>query len=126
MTGRIGRTRYWLLLLCAVVLVLLAATLGSLNLDNRPVQWLAYAILLASGIPVLSATVRRLHDINLGWWHVLIFMAVTGVLQVLAIVMARYSITLGIVSAVLTAVTFIALGSIKGTAGPNRHGPDPL
>ena len=60
LNGRIGRSHYWLLLLVSIVIVLIAATMGSLNPHNRPIQWLSYGILLSSGWPVFSATTRRL------------------------------------------------------------------
>jgi uncharacterized membrane protein YhaH (DUF805 family) len=84
--GRIGRLHYWLLLVLSVVIVLVAATIGSLNLQNRPIQWLSYAILLSSGWPVLSATTRRLRDADLSPWYGLLLVAVPTALQVCGLV----------------------------------------
>jgi uncharacterized membrane protein YhaH (DUF805 family) len=121
-TGRIGRAHYWVLLFSGCVLVFLAATLGSLNLDNRPIQWVAYAILLASCIPITSAAIRRLHDLNLSGWHIFAFMTVTGLLQIFAFILATYSTTLGIILGALTVGAFVLLGILRSTAGENRYG----
>lgn len=112
--GRIGRLHYWLLLLVAVVVVFVAATVGSLYLQNRPIQWLSYSILLSSGWPVLSATTRRLRDADLSPWYALLLVAVPTILQILALLFASEAFALGIASAAVTVAGFIALGAVPG------------
>lgn len=114
MKGRIGRAHYWLLIASACVLVFFAATLGSLNLGNQPIQWLAYAILLSSCVPIASATIRRLRDLGLGVWHIVLFIAVTGLLQLLAFLATRYSTPLALLSGMLSVAAVLILGSLKG------------
>lgn len=96
--GRIGRLHYWLLLLGAVVIVLVAATIGSLNLQNRPVQWLSYGIFLSSGWPVFSATTRRLRGADLSPWYGLLLIAVPTALQVCGLVVSWGTSAFGIAS----------------------------
>src|SRR5437762_2753064 len=86
--GHIGRLHYWLLLVTAVLIVFVAATLGSLNLQSQPIQWLSYGILLSSGWPVLSATIRRLRDAALSPWYVLLLIAIPMALQLTALVLS--------------------------------------
>jgi uncharacterized membrane protein YhaH (DUF805 family) len=116
MKGGIGRAHYWVLMACACVLVFLAATLGSLNVDNQPIQWLAYVVLLSSCIPMASASIRRLRDLDLGVWHIVLFFAVTGLLQLLAFLLARYSIALAIISGLLSVAAVLILGILKGAS----------
>ena len=57
---------------------------------------------LVTFLPTLAVNVRRLHDINrTGWWTLIVF-TVVGVFLLLY------------------------WACKKGTAGPNRFGPDPL
>lgn len=67
-------------------------------------------VFLALFLPLLSVTVRRLHDRDMsGWWY----------LGVLILGQVPY---LG----VLISIGFLVLMALKGTDGPNRFGPDPL
>jgi uncharacterized membrane protein YhaH (DUF805 family) len=114
--GRIGRLHYWLLLVLSVVIVLVAATIGSLNLQNRPIQWLSYGILLSSGWPVFSATTRRLRDADLSPWYGLLLIAVPTALQVCGLVVPWGAPAFGIASTATAVVGFIALGILRGRA----------
>lgn len=67
-------------------------------------------VFLVLFLPLLSVTVRRLHDRDMsGWWY----------LGVLILGQVPY---LG----VLISIGFLVLMALKGTDGPNRFGPDPL
>jgi uncharacterized membrane protein YhaH (DUF805 family) len=114
--GRIGRLHYWLLLVVAVLIVFAAATLGSLNLQRQPIQWLSYGILLSSGWPVLSATTRRLRDVALSPWYVVLLIAIPMALQLAALVLSSAALELGIASAAATILGFIALGLVPSRA----------
>jgi uncharacterized membrane protein YhaH (DUF805 family) len=64
---------------------------------------------LATFIPTLAVTIRRLHDRDMsGWWYlgviVLSFIPLVGMLVSLA---------------------FLVIMFLPGTVGPNRFGPDP-
>lgn len=120
--GRIGRLHFWLLLLAGAALVFLAVTLGSLNLGNEPVQWLAYALLLASCAPVASATFRRLHDIGVGSRQTVVFFVAATILQAAAFLLSKWSPAIAIGATGLSVAMFLALGMIKGTQGPNDYG----
>jgi uncharacterized membrane protein YhaH (DUF805 family) len=110
--GCVGRLHYWLFLVVAVLIVFVAATLGSLNLQNQPIQWLSYGILLSSGWPVLSATTRRLRDAALSPWYVLLLIAIPLALQLTALVFSSAELVLDIASAAATMLGFIALGVV--------------
>ncbi len=102
-TGRASRSEFWFWVLFAV-LVSIAATLIDVVLfsdsEMSPVNTLAGVALL---LPNLSVSVRRLHDIDRsGWWILLGLIPIVGW------------------------IIIIIWNCTKGTAGPNRFGPDPL
>jgi uncharacterized membrane protein YhaH (DUF805 family) len=85
---------------------------------------------LALLLPSLAVSVRRLHDIDrTGWWILIIYVAVL----VLAFVAIGAAFTGHAAAAVIMLLIMLALCvwlivwfATKGTAGPNRFGPDPL
>jgi uncharacterized membrane protein YhaH (DUF805 family) len=111
--GRIGRLHYWLLLLVAIIVVFfVAATVGSLNSESEPIQWLAYGILLSSGWPVWSATTRRLRDAGLSPWYGLLPIAIPSVIQGSALLFPSAAFLMGIVAPAVTVAGFIFLGVV--------------
>jgi len=121
--GRIRRVHYWFLVVASLAIVIVAAAIGSLTLKNEPMQWLSYAILLSSSLPILSATIRRLHDLNFSAGYIMLFMIITGLLQVVSVLGGHLSPILGTSCAIVSVTAFVALGVIPGTAKPNRYGP---
>jgi uncharacterized membrane protein YhaH (DUF805 family) len=117
--GPIGRAHYWVLVGIAVLIAAIAAAIGANNLNNSPMLWLSYAILLLSGLPILSATIRRLADLNLRGIYITVFLILIGCLQIAALLAARDYPTLAHVCATLSAISFIALGVIPGRRSPN-------
>jgi uncharacterized membrane protein YhaH (DUF805 family) len=123
LSGRIGRVHYWILVVAGLAIVLVAATIGQLNLNNELIQWLSYAILLSSSLPILSATIRRLHDLNISAGYIMLFMIITGLMQLVSVLGGRLSPIIGTACAALSVMAFVALGVIPGTGKPNRYGP---
>ena len=71
---------------------------------------LAVLVFLATFLPSLAVTIRRLHDRNMsGWWY-------------LGFVLLGQ---IPIVGAVISLATLV-IYCLKGTPGDNRFGPDPL
>lgn len=92
-SGRARRAEYWWFflfnLLIATILAAMSETVSGL-------------FSLATLLPALAVSVRRLHDIDRsGWWLLLIFVPLIG-----PIVLLVWSLT-------------------KGATGPNRFGEDP-
>ena len=114
---------YWILVVAGLAIVLVAATIGSLNLNNEPMQWLSYAVLLSSSFPILSATIRRLHDLNISAVYIMLFMIITGLMQLVSVLGGRFSPIIGTACAALSVMAVVALGVIPGTGKPNRYGP---
>lgn len=106
---------YWLVLIGVSLLVF--GVFGTLGGPGNGGLGGGYLFLVLFGVvfvvlflPLLSVTVRRLHDRDMsGWWYLL----------VLILSQVPY---LG----VLVSIGFLVLMAMKGTDGPNRFGPDPL
>ncbi|HEY6868116.1 MAG TPA: DUF805 domain-containing protein [Novosphingobium sp.] len=64
---------------------------------------------LASLIPAIAVTIRRLHDRDLsGWWY--LGTIVAGAIPILG---------------TIASLAFLVVMCLDGTPGPNRFGPDP-
>lgn len=98
--GRSCRKEYWSFFLLTFVGMLVVGVLDGLLGGTGALVGVAYLGVL---IPSLAAGVRRLHDTNrTGWWMALPLIPVVGAIVLLV---------------------FLAL---KGEAGPNQYGSDPL
>lgn len=112
-SGRSSRSEYWWVqlfyIIASIILILplIIAIVGSPNGELRDSDkiWIAPIVIfvLAGIIPMIALTVRRFHDQDKsGWFYLLNFIPYVG----------------GII-----VIVFMCL---KGTAGPNRFGHDPL
>lgn len=137
-SGRASRSEYWWFYLFTY----LASVVGSVLVALTPLLGLLVAVaLLALVLPSISVLVRRLHDIGKsGWWIVwttvipwLIFtpfiIAVAsaeeaGALQsFIGLIAGMGLVTLLVLAGAVTLFIFTLL---KGTAGENKYGSDPL
>ena len=109
--GRINRSAYWLwYFVPAVVVTIVAAIVDEVAgthyyLDSQtPIGTIGTVVGIFLIWPMLAAGAKRLHDRNKsGWLQLLYLIPIIGAIW-----------------------AFIYLGFLKGTAGPNRFGPDPL
>ena len=143
-SGRSRRKEFWMFILLMVIveIVLLclmfaggysifarlsagtgpdgAAALGSAGF--RPLFWIGTILLVAWGlaslIPYIAVTIRRLHDRNMSGWFLLGFMVV-------GIILSRLG-TIGSVVMLALEIAWIVVLALPGTPGPNKYGPDPL
>ena len=139
--GRINRAKYWLVFLFNMVVpnvagVFALATLGAFEIEpasgefESPGLWIAglmgLAIFVFSMWTTLAAAVKRLHDRNKSGWWILVFGVLPVALGAVSVLL-RDAALVGILAACgVWLWGFIELGCLKGTAGPNAYGPDPL
>jgi uncharacterized membrane protein YhaH (DUF805 family) len=134
-SGRINRSKYWRSvalvsvagLLAAVILFTaagIAAPLFIIMVVLVFIPWLLWG---------LSVTTERLHDRDKSAWWLVVFCLVPGVLGQFASA-AWFTGAAGtalhfiaaLSSFALTIWGFVELGCLRGSAGPNTYGPDPL
>ncbi|MBI2739793.1 MAG: DUF805 domain-containing protein [Rhodospirillales bacterium] len=114
--GRANRAKFWLVALGILVveLILFAAIFGGAATSGDPEQMAAaigplagivlFVFVVAATWISIAVAVKRYHDRNKsGWWVLIVFVPVIGGLWYL-----------------------IECGFLRGTAGPNNYGPDPL
>ena len=134
-SGRINRAKYWVStikfsfagLLVAVILFTAAGVAALLLIVVAVVTlipWLLWGF---------AITTERLHDRDKSAWWLVVFYLVPGVLGQLAKAAwlagtagtALYYV-LALAGFALTIWGFVEIGFLRGTAGSNRYGPDPL
>jgi len=145
-SGRAARSEYWLwVLFCGVVSALLHGLEGGASQGSPGPIGTAWS--LATFLPGLAVSVRRLHDTERsGWWLALplavmlvLGLALGAVMVEMQGLGGRVSTeTVAAMSPRLVAVLFAAAAWLvvvglflvwfcsRGTVGPNRYGADPL
>lgn len=131
--GRANRARYWLtnlLLFGVVVACLVVATITMTLLP--PASWIATLLMLVIFIAALANGARRLHDRNKSAWWLLVFVGIPALLGGLRALIEASGGGEGpaglvaLVSLPFSIWALVELGILKGAAGPNRYGEDPL
>jgi uncharacterized membrane protein YhaH (DUF805 family) len=133
--GRAPRAEYWWytlgIIVVAIVLSIVESLLGLSGMVG-PYGPLSALGLLALLVPGLAVTVRRLHDTNRsGWWMLVAVIpyAIVGFLMGRAAGSADMSglAAAGLfgIIALIGGIVLLVFMVLPGTAGDNRHGPDP-
>ena len=122
--GRASRSEIWWFCLFTFILNMVVALLGSF------LPALASIISAVLGLwlllPTVGISTRRLHDRNFsGWWQALPLAAALPAIAG-AVLEANWLLMLAGSAAGLASLALLILYALKGTAGPNRFGPDPL
>ena len=127
-SGRSRRKEYWMYVLLIVIAgVVIGMVENMLGFGGAvgPYGPISLLLMLATFVPSLAVTVRRLHDTNRsGWWVLIAFVPYV----LLAASMATGSIAImGLLSlvAMAGAVALLVLTILEGTKGPNQYGADP-
>jgi uncharacterized membrane protein YhaH (DUF805 family) len=124
--GRINRAKFWLVGLVNFGTILVGAAVSYAS--GSTIAWvvigLVYLGLLVSG---LAVTIKRLHDRDRSAWWTLIFIFGPPVLSGIGAVFGQAgSAIAGLAGFGISIWSFVELGCLRGTQGPNRFGPDPL
>ena len=137
-TGRAPRAEYWWFYLATVVIQIPLTIV-----DEAIGNWSPLSTLfsLATFIPWLAVTVRRLHDTNRsGWWLLALFLPLVAVgFAAAAAVGATLSggtapeptgsmlvmMIVAVVAMLIIGITMFVFMVSEGTHGPNDYGDDP-
>jgi uncharacterized membrane protein YhaH (DUF805 family) len=146
--GRINRAKWWLVVLILVILsvIIWFAILPILGFSiwstgsTTTAALISLIVTLIFAWPATASMVKRLKDRDRPMWLVALFWAPT-ILTLLAQLLGlsgvptdpsqpaaptTLSLVLSLVTLVIGIWALVELGFLKGTAGPNQHGPDPL
>jgi uncharacterized membrane protein YhaH (DUF805 family) len=142
--GRINRSKYWLAVLVYIAISIVIAGIGFIMLGNGILDLaeesadegivvgllskgigfillalVVYIPMIVSGIFV---GIKRLHDRDkTGWWLLLFYLAPAALNQ-----LAHASFLFSLASLAISIWAFVELGCLRGTAGANKYGPDPV
>jgi uncharacterized membrane protein YhaH (DUF805 family) len=99
-SGRARRREFWLYALASVLVGLVLMLIENVALGGT--EWLSWLYVIATLIPGIAVSVRRLHDIDrTGWWYLILLVPIVGV------------------------IVFFVFAATAGNPGENRFGPDP-
>jgi uncharacterized membrane protein YhaH (DUF805 family) len=149
MDGRIGRQSWWIgvivIIVVAIVLnFILGAVMGggmpSLEQLMDPAVMMAYAqkqgwisliIGLITAYPYIALSVKRRHDRDNNGYDaigLIVFSLLWSLVQALGFVGSTNPIYMivSVIFLIYAIYILVQLGFLKGTAGPNSYGPDPL
>jgi uncharacterized membrane protein YhaH (DUF805 family) len=129
--GRIDRATYWrAFVICQggllIVGVVTAAGFALFGRSHIHIDLTIPALVLALvvGVPM---TVGRLHDRNKSGWWLLVFCALPATLSCFEDADGEIlPLFLSAARLALLVWGFVELGCLRGAAGPNKFGPDPL
>jgi uncharacterized membrane protein YhaH (DUF805 family) len=150
--GRINRQRWWIgiVVLIIVGLVLnwilgmIMGTGGMMDLSQaldpatmQKMAWQGLIVGLITAYPYLALSIKRRHDRDNNGYDAAGLIALSlvfNLLQALGIVSGMAAMNggfglgsiIGLLLAVYGIYMLVQLGFLKGTAGPNSYGPDPL
>ena len=96
--GRATRSEYWYWTLFVIIATIVASIIDGI----LGIGIISTVVGLGLFLPGLAVSARRLHDIDRTFWWVLLAFTIVG------------------------ALVLIYWACLRGTAGPNRFGPDPL
>jgi uncharacterized membrane protein YhaH (DUF805 family) len=135
--GRLHRAPYWVATL-ALMLMLVVGFLVTFIVTARASSIgegllglaVVMAVLLVTHIPplwiALAVGAKRLHDRNKSAWWLLLFYLAPALLNLAAEKAAGSGVAFTVAGIAVSIWALVELGVLRGTAGPNRYGADPL
>ena len=136
--GRINRGKYWLAILIFIIVSLVMGVIGYMADQVMAFQLLNLIVSIGVLVSSIAVGIKRLHDRDKSGWWLLLFYLLPSALMGIGAVMFFYGIgaeTTGsiiggsvfyILGLAVFVWAFVEMGCLRGTAGPNRFGPDPL
>jgi uncharacterized membrane protein YhaH (DUF805 family) len=132
-SGRVNRAPYWLtslalVFISAIVLVLLVILSAAAGVTESfaPPPLPAIAAFIPLAWIGLAVSAKRLHDRDKSAWWLLLFWFLPSVLERMGDRIEGIGIVFVLASFALSIWGLVEMGFLRGIAGPNRYGPDPL
>jgi len=128
-TGRLNRARYWLASAAVVVAVLICIGIAFAIDLATPAKVVLFLLLFVALIWIaLALAIKRLHDRDKSAWWVLMFYLAPSILQTIGqdTTGSTRSVLMILIGTGISIWGFVELGFLRGTAGRNSYGPDPL
>ena len=122
--GRASRSEFWWFCLFTLLIQIAVAIVGKIMPALASIISAVLGLWLL--LPTVGISTRRLHDRNFsGWWQALPLAAALPAIAG-AVLEANWLLMLAGSAAGLASLALLILYALKGAAGPNRFGPDPL
>lgn len=130
--GRASRKEFWLFALFSFIAATVLGLVSGLVAAKTGHVEISFAgpllYYLATLIPTLAVTIRRLHDTSRSaWWLLITVVPFLGGIALVVIVPNKTNPALvGAISGVLGAIALAVLLTLKGEKGDNRYGANPI
>ena len=128
--GRINRGKWWLAVLIYVIFWIIVGIIAFAVMTAAPMAGIA--VLLVAGIVAIvsgiAVGVKRLHDRDKSGWWLLAFYLVPALLNGVGAASGSEAVAMltSLIAFAVSVWMIVELGCLRGTAGPNQYGPDPL
>jgi uncharacterized membrane protein YhaH (DUF805 family) len=134
--GRMNRARYWNAILSVLGLSIVLGLIAGIthvaiqrDVPGTVLTFISGAMFLALAAPLYFIAIKRLHDRNKsGHWLWMLYLApgALNMLGQLAVAQGASPVGRAVMLAGICIWAVVEIGFLRGTAGPNRFGPDPL
>jgi uncharacterized membrane protein YhaH (DUF805 family) len=127
--GRLNRAKFWITkilwgIASGITTYFLLISIATADYDASLICFLVLVQMALLWPGVIAVDVKRLHDLNLsGWWIVVIISCSTALVYAAAHLTIELNTLRGMLILYLV-LYWVILGGWKGTAGDNKYGPD--
>ena len=127
-TGRLNRAPYWLAAIAASVVAALIVFVIVLAIGRiiPATIVLVVAVFLPLIWITLALAIKRLHDRDKSGWWLLLFYLAPSILEVIGKSAGLAMSIVGPIGMGIGIWGLVEIGFLRGTAGQNSYGPDPL
>jgi uncharacterized membrane protein YhaH (DUF805 family) len=129
LSGRISRAKYWLaaVIYIAIMVVLFGLAYELDIAEEMPAISIVLAVIIYIPVVIsgIAVGIKRLHDRDKNGWWLLVFYGLPAVLSGLGTMIGPH-LFFSLSSFAFSIWGLVELGFLRGTAGPNQFGSDPL
>ena len=123
--GRINRAKYWIATVTYISVTIALVGLGFFFRFDTIFFIIAAIVFIAMTVSGIAVGLKRLHDRDMSGWWLLVFYLLPALLDSIGRGLG-IPIIFSVAGAVISIWALVVLGFLRGTAGTNQYGPDPL